>query len=325
LFENGGETYDLATHQRLTEARTRASSRATQLQAKTLPALDEILRTQGDRADPRLAHLRQQILANDLAGASNTINGLFRGKVAAGATQRTVPAHAAKTPRARATRQLLAADTSLSALTDIRAQIRKAGLAKVAADTAESAALPARFQPLVQQRMCRKGTTGALCRLLPGNPGTETADLQRRMSRRYAESVMLYEAADRHLGGAYRSILRRQIANHAERWTELNVLLGDRPAAQEGAAVEAAAGMVKLLRHLLAIALLPFTVTVLVPVWIARRFGDGGQATAEYALVLLGAAAIALLIGIWATSGGGAGKVGDLLDAVFSSIKKNIS
>ena len=33
----------------------------------------------------------------------------------------------------------------------------------------------------------------------------------------------------------------------------------------------------------------------------------------------------ALLIGIWATSGGGAGKVGDLLDAVFSSIKKNIS
>ena len=31
------------------------------------------------------------------------------------------------------------------------------------------------------------------------------------------------------------------------------------------------------------------------------------------------------LIGIWATSGGGAGKVGDLLDAVFSSIKKNIS
>ena len=58
---------------------------------------------------------------------------------------------------------------------------------------------------------------------------------------------------------------------------------------------------------------------------VARRFGDNGQATAEYALVLLGAAAIALLIGIWATSGGGAGKVGDLLDAVFSSIKKNIS
>jgi hypothetical protein len=59
--------------------------------------------------------------------------------------------------------------------------------------------------------------------------------------------------------------------------------------------------------------------------WTARRFGDAGQATAEYALVLLGAAAIALLIGVWATSGGGAGKVGDLLDAVFSSIKKNIS
>ncbi len=59
--------------------------------------------------------------------------------------------------------------------------------------------------------------------------------------------------------------------------------------------------------------------------WTTRRFGDAGQATAEYALVLLGAAAIALLIGVWATSGGGAGKVGDLLDAVFSSIKKNIS
>jgi hypothetical protein len=57
----------------------------------------------------------------------------------------------------------------------------------------------------------------------------------------------------------------------------------------------------------------------------ARTSGDAGQATAEYALVLLGAAAIALLIGIWATSGGGAGKVGDLLDDVFSSIKKNIS
>jgi hypothetical protein len=57
----------------------------------------------------------------------------------------------------------------------------------------------------------------------------------------------------------------------------------------------------------------------------ASRYDDRGQATAEYALVLLGAAAIALLIGIWATSGGGAGKVGDLLDAVFSSIKKNIT
>ena len=73
--------------------------------------------------------------------------------------------------------------------------------------------------------------------ITPGNPGTETADLQRRMSRRYAESVMLYEAADRHLGGAYRSILRRQIANHAERWTELNVLLGDKPAAQKSSAI----------------------------------------------------------------------------------------
>ena len=39
---------------------------------------------------------------------------------------------------------------------------------------------------------------------------------------------------------------------------------------------------------------------------LARR-GDGGQATAEYALVLLGAALVALLLIAWATAGGGAG------------------
>jgi hypothetical protein len=52
---------------------------------------------------------------------------------------------------------------------------------------------------------------------------------------------------------------------------------------------------------------------------IARR-GDGGQATAEYALVLLGAALVALLLIAWATAGGGAGKIGQLLDTVLDTI-----
>ena len=47
---------------------------------------------------------------------------------------------------------------------------------------------------------------------------------------------------------------------------------------------------------------------------------EAGQATAEYALVLLGAALIALLLVGWATGGGGAGKIGALLDHVFDAI-----
>ncbi len=47
---------------------------------------------------------------------------------------------------------------------------------------------------------------------------------------------------------------------------------------------------------------------------------DAGQATAEYALVLLGAAAVALVLVAWATGGGGAGKIGSLLDGVIDSI-----
>lgn len=45
-----------------------------------------------------------------------------------------------------------------------------------------------------------------------------------------------------------------------------------------------------------------------------------GQATTEYALVLLVAAVIATLVIAWATAGGGAGKIGDLFDSIFSSI-----
>jgi hypothetical protein len=54
-----------------------------------------------------------------------------------------------------------------------------------------------------------------------------------------------------------------------------------------------------------------------------RRWQDGddaGQATTEYALVLLGAAVIALLVVAWATSGGGAGKIGRLFDRVIDAV-----
>ena len=47
---------------------------------------------------------------------------------------------------------------------------------------------------------------------------------------------------------------------------------------------------------------------------------DAGQATTEYALVLLGAAVVALLIITWATAGGGAGKIGRLFDSVLDTV-----
>ncbi|MCU0311404.1 MAG: DUF4244 domain-containing protein [Acidimicrobiales bacterium] len=47
------------------------------------------------------------------------------------------------------------------------------------------------------------------------------------------------------------------------------------------------------------------------------REGDRGQATAEYALVLLGAAGIALLLVAWATKSGAVGK---LFDTVVNDI-----
>ncbi len=45
--------------------------------------------------------------------------------------------------------------------------------------------------------------------------------------------------------------------------------------------------------------------------------GERGQATAEYALVLLGAAMVAMLVVAWARS---TGKVGDLLDGIVEDI-----
>jgi hypothetical protein len=51
-----------------------------------------------------------------------------------------------------------------------------------------------------------------------------------------------------------------------------------------------------------------------------RQLSDSGQATTEYALVLLGAAVVALLVVGWATAGGGAGKIGRLFDRVLDEV-----
>lgn len=56
----------------------------------------------------------------------------------------------------------------------------------------------------------------------------------------------------------------------------------------------------------------------------ARRSGDAGQATAEYALVILGAALIAALLVAWATAGGGAGRIGALFDAVLDAVLERV-
>ncbi len=51
---------------------------------------------------------------------------------------------------------------------------------------------------------------------------------------------------------------------------------------------------------------------------IQRRIEDDrGQSTAEYALLLLGVATIALIVVTWAS---GTGKIGELFDAVIDSI-----
>jgi Flp pilus assembly pilin Flp len=47
---------------------------------------------------------------------------------------------------------------------------------------------------------------------------------------------------------------------------------------------------------------------------------ERGQATTEYALVLLGAALVALLVVAWATGGGGAGRIGRLFDSVIDHV-----
>jgi hypothetical protein len=54
---------------------------------------------------------------------------------------------------------------------------------------------------------------------------------------------------------------------------------------------------------------------------LARR-SERGQAVAEYALVLLGVAAVALLLGRWATK---TDFVGRLLDAVFEQLLNRVT
>ena len=53
---------------------------------------------------------------------------------------------------------------------------------------------------------------------------------------------------------------------------------------------------------------------------VRRAHGDRGQATTEYALVLLAAALVALLVVAWATAGGGAGKIARLFNRVIDSV-----
>jgi Flp pilus assembly pilin Flp len=50
------------------------------------------------------------------------------------------------------------------------------------------------------------------------------------------------------------------------------------------------------------------------------RLCERGQATVEYALILLVAAVIALLVVTWATAGGGAGRIGGFFDTIINRI-----
>lgn len=52
----------------------------------------------------------------------------------------------------------------------------------------------------------------------------------------------------------------------------------------------------------------------------ARHLRDRGQATTEYALVLLAAALVGVLVVGWATSGGGAAAIGRLFDAAIDAV-----
>lgn len=56
----------------------------------------------------------------------------------------------------------------------------------------------------------------------------------------------------------------------------------------------------------------------------ARWRGDSGQATTEYALVLLAAALVALLVVAWATAGGGAARISRLFNRVIDSVTDRV-
>ena len=53
---------------------------------------------------------------------------------------------------------------------------------------------------------------------------------------------------------------------------------------------------------------------------VEHRNDDRGQATTEYALVLLAAALVALLVVAWATAGGGAARISRLFNRVIDSV-----
>ena len=50
------------------------------------------------------------------------------------------------------------------------------------------------------------------------------------------------------------------------------------------------------------------------------RGHDRGQATTEYALVLLAAALVGLMVVAWATAGGGAQRIGRLFNGVIDAV-----
>lgn len=75
--------------------------------------------------------------------------------------------------------------------------------------------------------------------------------------------------------------------------------------------------------HRIILSLHLLALTYLHRVQAARRAtGERGQATAEYALVLLGAAALALLVLAWATS---TGKITTLLNRVVDTIISQVA
>lgn len=63
------------------------------------------------------------------------------------------------------------------------------------------------------------------------------------------------------------------------------------------------------------------TVTMAVGSTAQQRLrSDRGQATTEYALVLLAAALVGLLVVAWATAGGGAARISKLFNRVVDSV-----
>ncbi len=72
--------------------------------------------------------------------------------------------------------------------------------------------------------------------------------------------------------------------------------------------------------------MLPLLVRAQIALWafdpLLRRRGERGQTTAEYALVLLGAAAVALLVVAWAAN---SEKIGRLLNAVLDKVIEQVT